>query len=137
MHKLTKITPYIRKEIYNKYREKMQITKWKNKEQYYEELSVYYRVHYNTIRKIIKRWKNWDFSVHKSTIKANLWYKFKETSGEMKEEIKTLSAETQEKLKALWEAHKKAVEALKATITETSTQAEKDAVIAQIKALNL
>ena len=78
MHKLTKITPYIRKEIYNKYREKMQITKWKNKEQYYEELSVYYRVHYNTIRKIIKRWKNWDFSVHKSTIKANLWYKFKE-----------------------------------------------------------
>lgn len=42
----------------------------KQKEQYYEELSVYYRVHYNTIRKIIKRWKNWDFSVHKSTIKA-------------------------------------------------------------------
>ena len=40
-------------------------------------------------------------------------------------------------LKALWESHKKAVEDLKATITETSTQAEKDAVAAQIKALNL
>ncbi len=62
---------------------------------------------------------------------------FKENRDAVKEEIKTLSTEIQEKLKVLWEAHKKAVEALKATITETSTQAEKDAVAAQIKALNL
>lgn len=78
MHKLTKISPLIRKEIYNKYKEKMKITKWKNKEEYYKELAIFYRVHYNTIRKIIVRWKNWDFSVHKSTIKANQWYKIKE-----------------------------------------------------------
>jgi len=77
MHKLTKITPLIRKEIYRKYKEKMIITKWKNKEEYYKELVIFYRVHYNTIRKIIKRWKVWDFTVHKSTIKANLWHNFK------------------------------------------------------------
>lgn len=77
MHKLTKITPLIREEIFNKYKEKMKITKWKNKEEHYIELAWYYRVHYNTIRKIIKRWKNWDFSIHKSTTKANLWHNFK------------------------------------------------------------
>ncbi len=77
MHKLTKITPLIRKEIFKKYKEKMKITNWKDKEQYYQELSLFYRVHYNTIRKIILRWKNWDFTVHKSTIKANQWYKIK------------------------------------------------------------
>ena len=44
MHKLTKITPLIREEIFNKYKEKMKITKWKNKEEYYEELAWYYRV---------------------------------------------------------------------------------------------
>jgi len=77
MHKLTKITPLIRKEIFKKYKEKMKITNWKDKEQYYQELSLFYRVHYNTIRKIILRWKDWDFTVHKSTIKANQWYKIK------------------------------------------------------------
>lgn len=77
MHKLTKITPLIRKEIFNKYKEKMKNTKWKNKEACYNELAVFYRVHNNTIRKIIKRWNIWDFTVHKSTIKANLWYKIK------------------------------------------------------------
>ncbi len=55
MHSLTKISPLIRKEIFTKYKEKMKIKKWKNKEDYYEELSWYYRVHYNTIRKIIFR----------------------------------------------------------------------------------
>jgi hypothetical protein len=55
MHKLTKITPLIRKEIYRKYKEKMIITRGKNKEEYYSELAVFYRVHYNTIRKIILR----------------------------------------------------------------------------------
>jgi hypothetical protein len=58
MHKLTKITPLIREEIFNKYKEKMKITKWKDKELYYAELSLYYRVHYNMIREIILRWKN-------------------------------------------------------------------------------
>lgn len=77
MYKLTKITPLIREEIFNKYKEKMKITKWKNKEEYYEELAWYYRDHLNTIRKIISRWKNWDFTIHKSTIKANLWHNFK------------------------------------------------------------
>lgn len=77
MHKLTKITPLIRKEIYRKYKEKMIITRGKNKEEYYSELAIFYRVHYNTIRKIILRWNNWDFTVHKSTIRANLWHNFK------------------------------------------------------------
>jgi len=55
----------------------MIITKWKDKEEYYKELAIFYRVHYNTIRKIILRWNNWDFTVHKSTIRANLWHNFK------------------------------------------------------------
>lgn len=77
MHKLTKITPYIRKEIWRKYKQKMRVTKWNDKEKYYEELAIFYRVHYNTIRKIILRWRNWDFTVHKSTTRTNLWYRFK------------------------------------------------------------
>ena len=77
MHSLTKIPPLIRKEIFRNYKEKMKITKWKNKEEYYAELAIFYRVHFNTIRKIILRWKKWDFTVHKSTTKANQWYKIK------------------------------------------------------------
>ena len=77
MHKLTKLTPLIRKEIYRKYKEKMKITRGKWKEEYYKELAEYYRIHYNVIRKIIKRGKNGDFRVHKSTTKANLWHNFK------------------------------------------------------------
>ena len=77
MHKLTKIPPLIRKEIYFKYSLKMIITKWKNKEECYLELAKYYRVHYNTIRKIVLRWRKKDFTVHKSTTKANLWHNFK------------------------------------------------------------
>lgn len=77
MHKLTKLTPLIRKEVYRKYKEKMKITRGKWKEEYYKELAEYYRIHYNVIRKIIKRGKNGDFTVHKSTIKANLWHNFK------------------------------------------------------------
>lgn len=77
MHSLTKISPFIRKEIYKKYKQKMKTTKWKNKEKYYKELAIFYRVHYNTIRKIILRWRTWDFTVHKSTTRANLWHKFK------------------------------------------------------------
>lgn len=77
MHKLTKITPYIRKEIWRKYKEKMIITKWKNKESFYIELAEFYRVHYNTIRKIVKRARKWDFTIHLSTRNDNLWWKFK------------------------------------------------------------
>jgi hypothetical protein len=78
MHKLTKLTPLIREEIFNKYVNQMKITRWKKKEKYYEELGWYYRVHKNTIRKIISRWKKGDFSIHKSTTKANQWHKIKE-----------------------------------------------------------
>ena len=77
MHKLTLITPYIRKEIWRKYKEKMVKTKWKNKESEYLVLAEFYRVHYNTIRKIIKRARKWDFTVHLSTTFDNLWWKFK------------------------------------------------------------
>ena len=68
MHKLTKITPLFRKEIWKKYKEKMRITKWKNKEAFYVESAEYYRVHYNTIRKIVKRARKRDFTVHLSTV---------------------------------------------------------------------
>ena len=77
MHKLTKLTPLIRKEIYTKYKKKMMSTKWKNKEAYLSELASYYRVHENTIRKIIKRGKIGDFTVHKSTTRENLGHCFK------------------------------------------------------------
>lgn len=77
MHKLTKLTSFTRKEIYRKYTEKMRETKWKNKEKFYEEIAPIYRVHYNVIRKVCKRWRSWDFEPHKSTVIANLWHNFK------------------------------------------------------------
>lgn len=76
MHSLTKLTSLIRKEIYRKYTEKMIETRWKWKEKCYGNLWEYYRVHINTIRKIIKRWRVWDFTIHKSTTRKNLWHKF-------------------------------------------------------------
>jgi len=76
MHCLTKITPFMRKEIYTKYKEKMKVTKWKKKEESYKELWIFYRVHLNTIRKIVWRWDVWDFTIHKSTVKAHLWHNF-------------------------------------------------------------
>ncbi len=91
MHKLTKLTPLIRREIYSKYKEKMRVTKWKRKEEYYCELWEYYRVHYNLIRKIIKRGKEWDFTVHKSTTKANLWHCFKNYTKAERKLFKTLN----------------------------------------------
>ena len=57
MHKLTKIIPFIRKKIWYKYNKKMKKTKWKWKKLFYIELSSFYRVNYNTIRKVIKRAK--------------------------------------------------------------------------------
>ena len=77
MHKLTKITPLIRKEIWRKYKEYLRKTKWKNKEIILNELKDFYRVHYNTIRKIIKRARKRDFTVHLSTRNDNVWWKYK------------------------------------------------------------
>ncbi len=91
MHKLTKLTPLIRREIYSKYKEKMRVTKWKKKEECYYELWDYYRVHHNLIRKIIKRGKNGDFTVHKSTTKANLGHQFKNNVQFEKRLLKTLN----------------------------------------------
>jgi len=95
MHKLTKITPLFRKEIWIKYKNKMRITKWKNKEAFYIELAEYYRVHYNTIRKIIKRARKGDFTVHLSTIYAELWWKFKLYLKKEKKLIKRLKRESE------------------------------------------
>ncbi len=75
MHKLTKLTPLIRKERWIKYKNKMRITKWKNKEAFYLELAEYYRVYYNTIRKIIKRARKGDLTVYLTTMYAELWWK--------------------------------------------------------------
>lgn len=77
MHKLTKLTRFQRVEIYKKYREEMKKTKWKNKEKFYKEIAPIYRVHYNIIRKVCKRWRKWDFKPHKSTRRDNLWHRFK------------------------------------------------------------
>lgn len=77
MHKLSRLTPYKRQEIYRKYKEKMRSTKWECKETFYEEQWKYYKVHVNTIRKICKRWKNNDFEDHKSTTVKNQWHNFK------------------------------------------------------------
>lgn len=94
MHNLTKLTPFIRKEIYKKYKEKMRETKWKKKEECYVLLWEFYRVHCNTIRKVIDRWKHWDFTVHKSTTKANLWYCFKNYTKAERKLFKTLNRNT-------------------------------------------
>ena len=95
MHKLTLITPYIRKEIWRKYKDKMVKTKWKNKESEYLVLAEFYRVHYNTIRKIIKRARKWDFTVHLSTTFDNLWWKFKLYLKKGKKLIKKLKRESE------------------------------------------
>ena len=39
---------------------------WWGKQKILWELSVFYRVHINTIAKIVARWKHGDFSIHKS-----------------------------------------------------------------------
>ena len=95
MHKLTKITPLFRKEIWIKYKNKMRITKWKNKEAFYLELAEYYKVHYNTIRKIIKRARKGDFTVHLSTVYAELWWKFKLYLKKEKKLIKKLKRKSE------------------------------------------
>ena len=77
MHKSTKLTPFSRREIYIKYQERMIETRGRKKEVFYKEISPLYRVHYNIIRKVCKRWRLWDFEPHKSTRKDNLWHNFK------------------------------------------------------------
>jgi len=94
MHSLTKVSPFIRKEIHKKYSEKMSLTKWKKKEDCYKELWEYYWVHSNTIRKIIKRWNQWDFTVHKSTTRENLWHNFKTYAKLERKLLKKLNRES-------------------------------------------
>jgi len=77
MHKLTKLTRFQRKEIYENYKKRMRETKWKNKENFYKENGEIYRVHPNTIRKVCKRWRRLDFEAHKSTTRGNMWHNFK------------------------------------------------------------
>jgi transposase InsO family protein len=72
----------------------MNLTKWKKKEDYYKELWEYYRVHPNTIRKIIKRWSQWDFTIHKSTVKAHLWHNFKTYTKLERKLLKKLNRES-------------------------------------------
>lgn len=67
MHKLTKITPLVRGEIYKDYTE----SKYKIK-----TLSSKYRVHRNTISKILVRGKIWDFTIHNSTTYKNKQLEF-------------------------------------------------------------
>ena len=94
MHSLTKLTPFVRKEIYTKYKERMKLTKWKRKEECYTELAAFYRVHSNLIRRIIGRGKNWDFTVHKSTTYANLWCCFKIYTKAERKLLKTIKRES-------------------------------------------
>jgi len=95
MHKLTKITPFIRKEIWLKYSQKMKKTKWKWKELFYVELAVFYRVHYNTIRKIVKRARKGDFTVHLSTTKDNLGHNFMNYIKKEKKLLKRVKRESE------------------------------------------
>ena len=95
MHKLTKITPLLRKEIWRKYNEKMTITKWKKKEDEYKLLAEFYRVHFNTIRKIVKRARVWDFTVHLSIRKDMLNHNFKKYVKKEKKLLKRVKRESE------------------------------------------
>jgi len=64
------------------------------KEICYQDLSKYYRVHHNTIRKVVARWKCGDFSIHKSTTKKNLSYRFKYYAQREKQIIKRITRES-------------------------------------------
>lgn len=57
MHKSTKVTPRIRKEIYTRWREGVP----------QGQLAIDHRIHRNTISKICSRWAIGDFSIHTST----------------------------------------------------------------------
>jgi len=57
MHKSTKLPIRLRKETYRQYLDWIKI----------QVIADYYHVHRNLIWRIVKRWKQWDFSVHSST----------------------------------------------------------------------
>ena len=94
MHKLTRLSPFLRKEIYKKYKERMNKTKWKHKESFYQEIAPTYRVHYNTIRKVCTRWRRWDFEPHKSTIQENQGSNFKKYLKKEKRILKRVDRES-------------------------------------------
>ena len=58
MHKSTKLTPILRKEVYEK---------WKSGEYSLRKLAVEYHVDKKVIQRILERGKKGDFSVHDST----------------------------------------------------------------------
>ena len=62
MHNSTKLSVRLRKQAYEQYSDWVQI----------QDIAHYFHVHRNLISKIIRRWKQWDFSVHSS---CRLWYK--------------------------------------------------------------
>ena len=95
MHKLTKLTPLLRKDIWRKYSEEMEITKWKNKEAEYKALAEFYRVHFNTIRKIVKRARLWDFTVHLSIRKDMLNHNFKKYLKKERKLLKRVKRESE------------------------------------------
>ena len=75
MHKLCKVSPLLREEITTKYNQlrleykQKHWTTWGSKTLIFRNLSTYYRIHTNTVAKIVDRWKHKDFSIHKSTRK--------------------------------------------------------------------
>ena len=93
MHKLTIISPLTRERIWREYNEKMRVTKWKEKEDCYKALAFYHHVHINTIRKIIKRARIWDFTVHKSTTRSNLGHQFSSYAKEERRLLKQIERE--------------------------------------------
>jgi hypothetical protein len=62
MHKLTKLSERSRRDVYERYLSWYKV----------QAIAYYYHVHRNLVRRIIKRWKIWDFKVHSS---CRLWYK--------------------------------------------------------------
>lgn len=72
MHKRCKITTLHRKEIYAKYSKYLREYKlkhlktWWSKTKIIKVLAIYYDVHYNTILKIVERWRKKDFTIHSS-----------------------------------------------------------------------
>ena len=73
----------------------MRKTKWKNKEAFYVELTSIYRVHFNTIRKIVKKARRWDFTIHLSTRHSRRWWKFKLYIKAEKKILKRLKRESE------------------------------------------
>lgn len=57
-------------------------------------MAQYYHVHHNTIRKVIRRARIGDFTIHISTTRANLGYQFKEYAREERRVLRQLDRET-------------------------------------------